>query len=86
MYRLATQCRTSGKVFFSPFVYTEEDAEKRRQSLIQTYPLTKTIKFPVQVFPKLAVWKEEYYDLYVHTLFTALIRRVEKLWEEYNGV
>lgn len=85
MYRIKTTTET-GAEFLSPFVFTEDQAEKKIKSIVKWHTWQGWPKFElvsVDKYHKLAVWKEQ------HPIFIPMVsesgemlKHLENTWEK----
>lgn len=87
MMRLMIQIKKTKKIFLSPLVYPEEVA-KRKVKQLTAYPhgvldsdRVTCIAFPVQVYPKIAVWTPKFNDVRYFDDAVQQVLDAETAWE-----
>lgn len=82
MVRIKT-IQKSGATFLSPFVFTQEQAEKKINSIKKWLKRTAFEIVPVDKFNPLSVWKE-IHPIFDHTVFDSveMLKGLEATWDK----
>ena len=85
MVRVKTTTR-AGVEFLSPFIFTEEQAEKKIKSIAKWHAWREWPKFelvPVDKYHKLAVWKEQH-PIFIPMMSESMemLKHLENTWEK----